>query len=545
MLKALFKKQLLELKHLYFMSSQSGKQRSKNQMTLLALLLVVLLFGSAFAFVGLSEGLGTLFIPQDLGWLYFGLMGLFALIIATFISAVSCYAQLFRAKDNELLLSMPIPPRLILLVRITVTYLLSFVFVAVAWLPAIFEYLSLSARFGISVDSTAMPLALIAWPFIALLATVFACIIGWIIAALSNKIRHKSIVASIAIAALIVGYFIAYSYFMASFQESLEQGNVYIPADLLDTLQQNVWLLAQLGLAATGSVNSLLCFAGISVLLFVLIYAVMTKSFKRIATGYTKAGQKTSFSIDRLKAHSIKQALYKREVSRFVSSSAYLVNCGLGIVFILVLTIAALINAEIVSQIIDELYATDPLFVQCIPAAMTGIIIALIGMDAVTAPSISLEGKNLWILRSLPVDPHLIMNAKIRLHLVVGLAPSVLCLITLGVLLEFDVASLILCVLCVSAFVWLHATFGLAMNLRMPKLSWPHETVPIKQSMPVFLSMMLGWIMAVVIIFACFGLAEFLDPRLIMLLFTLVFTGAAIAINHWIRTSGVQRFEEL
>ncbi len=55
-------------------------------------------------------------LPLGYGWLYYALMGLLALAFGVFGSVFSTYAGLYQAKDNELLLSMPIPPRRILLV---------------------------------------------------------------------------------------------------------------------------------------------------------------------------------------------------------------------------------------------------------------------------------------------------------------------------------------------------------------------------------------------------------------------------------------------
>ena len=44
-----------------------------------------------------------------LGWLYFAMMGLIAVLLGAFGSVFTTYSTLYLAKDNDLLLSLPIP----------------------------------------------------------------------------------------------------------------------------------------------------------------------------------------------------------------------------------------------------------------------------------------------------------------------------------------------------------------------------------------------------------------------------------------------------
>ena len=46
-----------------------------------------------------------------MGWLYFAIMGLMAILLGAFGSVFNTYSGLYLAKDNDLLLSMPIPVR--------------------------------------------------------------------------------------------------------------------------------------------------------------------------------------------------------------------------------------------------------------------------------------------------------------------------------------------------------------------------------------------------------------------------------------------------
>ena len=53
-----------------------------------------------------------------MGWLYFALMGLMAMFLGAFGSVFNTYSSLYLAKDNDLLLSLPIPVRIIMASRL-------------------------------------------------------------------------------------------------------------------------------------------------------------------------------------------------------------------------------------------------------------------------------------------------------------------------------------------------------------------------------------------------------------------------------------------
>ena len=53
--------------------------------------------------------LAVTLVPQGLDWLYFVLMELSALTVSVLASAFTSYGHLFRCRDNQQLLALPIP----------------------------------------------------------------------------------------------------------------------------------------------------------------------------------------------------------------------------------------------------------------------------------------------------------------------------------------------------------------------------------------------------------------------------------------------------
>lgn len=110
MIRALLKKQLLELGAVFVRSSKTGKRRSRAGAFGYALLFAVLMLLVMLSFGSMALPLAVTLVPQGLDWLYFVLMELSALTVSVLASAFTSYGHLFRCRDNQQLLALPIPP---------------------------------------------------------------------------------------------------------------------------------------------------------------------------------------------------------------------------------------------------------------------------------------------------------------------------------------------------------------------------------------------------------------------------------------------------
>ena len=79
MLKALLKKQFLELTAFYFQNRKNGKYRSAAGIAGFGLLFAFVFFSVGMAFYYLADVLADGLFAMDMAWLYFTLTGLFAI----------------------------------------------------------------------------------------------------------------------------------------------------------------------------------------------------------------------------------------------------------------------------------------------------------------------------------------------------------------------------------------------------------------------------------------------------------------------------------
>ena len=141
MLKVLLKKQLREIFRSYFYDAKKNRRRSKGStigLIVMYVLLMVGVMGGMFSFI--AVGICGPFLQAGMDWLYFALMGLMAVFIGAFGSVFNTYSSLYLAKDNDLLLAMPIPVRCIMASRLLSVYLMGLMYSAVVIVPAVIIY---------------------------------------------------------------------------------------------------------------------------------------------------------------------------------------------------------------------------------------------------------------------------------------------------------------------------------------------------------------------------------------------------------------------
>ena len=174
MVNVLLKKQMVEIFRAYFYDAKKNKMRSKGAtigLIVLYVLLMVGLIGGMFAVLSLAV-CKTMY-EGGLGWLYFTLFTLVGVFMGVFGSVFNTFAGLYQAKDNDLLLSLPIPVRAILASRLLGVYLLGLMFSGVIMLPCIIVYWIVAELSAATViGGLALMLA------VSLVVLVLSCLLG-------------------------------------------------------------------------------------------------------------------------------------------------------------------------------------------------------------------------------------------------------------------------------------------------------------------------------------------------------------------------------
>ena len=121
----------------------------------------------------------------------------------------------------------------------------------------------------------------------------------------------------------------------------------------------------------------------------------------------------------------------------------------------------------------------------------------MLSLSCPAASAISLEGKNIWILQSSPVEVKTILNAKIAVNLTLHLIGYLISILVFVLKLDMNpvqVINLIIVPVCYSLFI---TVIGVSLNKKYPNYEWESEMMVVKQSMPVIVSGLIGIIVLI------------------------------------------------
>lgn len=430
MLKLLLKKQLFEIFRSYFYDAKKNKARSRLATALYIGLFVLLMAGILGGiFTLLAVKLCGPLAAAGLDWLYFALTGGIAVLLGAFGSIFNTYAGLYLPKDNDLLLSMPVPVSSLVAARLSGVYLMGLMYSAVVILPAVVVYWA-----TVGVTAFAVLGGLVLALLISLAVLVLSCALGWVAAKISQKLRNKSLVVVLASLVFIGLYYFVYFKAQSVLQDLLANAGTYGAQ-----IRSRAYPLYLFGSVGTGSGAAMLAV-----------------------------------------------------------TAAVAALCGLA------------------------------------------------SMNLMTAPSVSLEGKSLWLMQSLPVEPWQALRAKLRMQVLLTVPPLLLCAVCAAIVYPLGPAGLLVTAVFAASYALLGALAGLTLGVKMPVLTWTDQLMPIKQSAPVMLTLF-GGMGYTILLFAGFLLLP--GWRLGFAGYAACFAAANLllcaVLHRWLRKKGAALFAAL
>ena len=506
------------------------------------------------------------FAAMGFDWLYMTLAFLFCAMFMLVGTVFLAKSQLFEAKDNAILLPMPIPPATILLVRMTGLYLMNLLWGAMVYLPAIVIWIWFAG-----FDVLTLVFSLVLFFAVGLFALALSCLLGWVISRISAHIRNKTLVTVIGSVA-----FLAVYYWLCGAGSTKLLGLLTKQSELVAQTLGAVAPLYWIGNAAAGE-NALHFLLSLVILFvpFAIVTAALAKTFLSTVTNSGQnAAKKTVYRAEdadfRVKSRA--EALWKRENAHLLSSAVYLLNAGIGLIFLVVGAVAVVWQWNTLAMYMT-LFGWD--LAGAIFVLLTCMMLCMV---IFTAPSVSLEAGTLWQLRAMPVSVTEILHAKWKLHLVWCAVPSAMMSVvgvvflfcadrSCGALLSdpmmgearagagmlpdvrmnaFDMAVNTAAILILpQLFSAVTGGIGLLLGLKYPNLGWTNEAQVVKQGTAVMFSMFGNMAMLVLPALLTYFGRKIMPVSVWMLVWMAVFAGALFLVKRGIETWGVKKFEEL
>lgn len=478
MFKALMRVKLASIFNWLAGGTKQGKKAGKGKMILYGLLMVYVLGIFCWMFCMVFSALAEPMYTAHLSWLYFLMALIMAFALMVVFSVFMAKNQLYEAKDNELLLSMPIPPGAILASRMLLLLGMNLLFGLLVAAPAAIMWYGCAP-----FSAKALVCFIIVFLALCLFALAVSALFGWLLSLLASKMRRKTLFETILSLAFLGAYF----YFYSKLGDIIE--NVLLSSMGLAETLGGVAVLRWIGSAAAGeSVGYLLLSAMLLTIPFIVVYMILSCTFIKTATA-KRGSAKIKYEDRGQRVSSRSSALLKREAARFFSSSTCIVNNGLGAVFILAGAVLLVVYRSELRQLmalLSEYEEAAMCIVAVFGAAMAGLVLP-------TSSSISLEGKNLWIIRSMPVNSSEVLETKLRFSLIIYVPPIVLLMAAAVYVLRPGALTALAAVVLSLLLLLVMAQMGLIANIRHPNLNWTTESQAAKSGVAVMISMLLDY----------------------------------------------------
>lgn len=412
-------------------------------------------FSISMAQAGLTEALPTVMM----------VICSLATLVLTFVKSVGV---LIGLKDYDMVMSLPVNCLAIVMSRITMLYLINLVISFIAILPSSIVYVmyvdpvfsNYCYLFGVLLFTPVIPM-------------IISLSLGVLIVVISSRSKHKNIFSLVlsTVGVLLIVYASTKTQLMdasqiASIGETITNAvNQFYPPAILfsNALLRNDWI-------------SFLIFIGISFVLLSAFIVVVSHFYKALNTSVFSQHANKSYKLLELKKSSPFMALYRKEINRLTSCTIYALNSCIGIVLLFVVSIMAVFFMPTSLKVQMEAMGILKVIQNVLPIGLA----IFVSMSSTTAASLSLEGKNRWIMCSVPAKTQTIYNAKIAVNLTVILPVLWISTILLRIAFPVSLEQTFLIFITPTVYAFFISVLGLFLNLKFPKYDWTSEYYAVK-----------------------------------------------------------------
>ncbi len=471
---------LLSLIKVNLIETLDTRKMKENKGKTISFLSFILLIG--LLFIGISSLYSYIYISlfNEFNADYIYIIYLFTGVtsILVLFTSITRSKALFISKDFDMLSSMPIKKSEIIISKILTMYLIETIYSAILMIPNGVILSIYTSNILYLLSSLVLTILIPALPIV--IGTLF----GLIVTLFFEKYKYGNIISLILYLLYFVGiFFITFQINNTSTDEEtlktfINMGNIFSyfnPTIILVGLSYSLNPLFYLLFILS---NIILSAIGIFILAFFFDKA-------RIIASSTVSNNK--YIRKTLENKGEFKNLFFHEIKRYFSSKIYCINTiSSGVVsLIFVITLSFTLNnlkASLDVETLSILYNFSPLFVL--------VIFFGIGIATPASVSISIEGKNMWLIKSSPIDYKKLYQAKLLLSISILSVFSIISSILLIIFLEMGIIASIFVIIAPIIYIVLVSIIGFRINLTNYKLNWTNEQEVVKNSSAVLISML-------------------------------------------------------
>lgn len=409
-------------------------------------------------------------------------------IVILFFAALKAGSVMFDGRSYEMQISLPVSKMAIIISRFLHMYIENLMLSLCVMLPGMVVYVinvhPVWQFYGYAISG------IILLPLFPLtLATAF----GAFVAAVSAKMRHKSLVSA-GLSLLLIFVMLVASSVINSKTEFLTQDAIKNIASVATQRMGQMYPPARWFWECSVNQNAVgfLKLAVLSIGSFVVLFAVLCKFFVQICLALHASTAKNNYKMQSLTTGSALKALWKRELKRYFSSSIYVSNTVMS--YFLMAAFAIILWVVGFDKITQQLPFPKEILRRFLPFVLSFPAVIM----PVTACAISMEGKQWWLLQTLPVTSKTIFTSKILTNLTVATPFYVVTVVFALLSVKMNLCEALGMGLVPAAYIIFSAVSGLMINIRFPCLEWENDVQVVKQSASPLFSMLTGFVSVLV-----------------------------------------------
>ncbi len=464
-------------------NAKTKEEFAKNLIKMLSFLACFVVLGVSiyYYFDFIFEGYLTLKIPYIILAQSFAIVS--SMLLLTNIYKIN--GLLFNNKDYNLVLSLPVKRITYIISKLISLYLSNIIYSLLIMIPPLILYIK-----NVNVDAIFYILYFISFFIIPLIPIVIATIIGTIISSISSKFKFKNLInilLTIALFTLIL--------FISMKLETMPKIDIANMGKSIIDIFNNIYPLTNLyvNIIKDYNIQSLFIFIFIPLLIFIIYIFIINKFYTRINNNLEKEYTNKKYKLIIKKGNTPLIALYKKEIARYFSSSNYVMNTMIGSIMLI---ISIIIYIFVGKDKLDIMLGIKGLS-QAISDYTPIVLGCFMLLTCTTHPSISLEGKQAWIMKTIPVSPIKIFLSKIMVNLTISIPFLIVSAILLKIYLRLSINTFILMLVIPTLYSTFISMFGVIINMCFVNFEWKNEITIIKQSLPAFISILFPMLLAV------------------------------------------------
>lgn len=467
----------------------------------------------------------------------YGGMGLEDSIPATCALSISALAfvftllktngYLFNFKEYDMLMALPFEVSYIAKAKFMYMYVKS-----LSWYISI--AVAMMTGYGIFAHPSVIvyPLWIILSLLLPVIAMLGAAFVGFVFAKIGACFKKTNIVQSILMFAFLILCFSFRFIVDAVIRDNAMQDVIESISGMTESVGRKYWPVGWFSNAILKhSISDILLLISATLILYELVFMLVAKSYRQINSALKSHAVSKDFRMGKQTRRTVAQAVAHKEFKRFTGSTIYLVNAGMGEVLALILAIASLIIGF--DHLIGIITNEAPFDAAIVYPAIPLIVYFVVGMMATTACSPSLEGKNYWIIKSLPINMKDVYKGKMLFNMYLTVPCMSLAIICLAVSSRVTVIETIVFLIEGIALCAFSTTWGCVCGVKHMKLDWENEVEVVKQGTAVAVYLLPNLFVTMALIVLVIFAGMYFDIFVISLIITII--AAMLAMLSYMR----------